>query len=1457
MLSFPGAGPGAGLFIVNTTSDTHCVGFGSQGAPGCTAATDSGGHISLRSALEEASTAGGTTTISLPAGTYNLSLGDLVAGTQANTNITIQGAAAASTIIHQTTAGRRVVRVNYNVNASVVFNLSGVTVSGGSENENDPDGAGGNGGAILAGGSASAPGNALTLGNVVFSGNFCSPVSNAGCGGGAISMTGGGSLIVLNSTFTGNDASKNSGFGGGGAIHFDNGGNGGNVSITNSTFTNNTAHGNATNGGQGGAIRLAGAAASTYTLTRDTFAGNTGAGTDAAGARGGAIYLSLGSLTATFNRIVGNTAGSGSGLYVANSAGAIGTATDDWWGCNGGPGAAPCDTAVLGTPGQGGSMTAGPWIVLRNTANPNPIQVNQTTTLTADFLRDSNGSALTASQITALLGLPVTWGNAVRGSLSNTQTTIHANGMATATFTASAAGAGGADATVDAGVATGSVTINRADTAPTLLSETPDPTVTGQSYTVAFTLTSSAGSTPTAPSGTSTLTVSEGTDSCTGTLATGHCDLTSTTAGRKTLTATYNGDSNFNTSTSAAGSHTVNKADTTTTITSESPDPSTVGQPVTVSYVVTVNSPGGGTPTGNVTVTDGTVSCTGSVAAGHCDITFTSDGPKSLTAAYQGDANYNASPASAAATHQVNPKATPADTTTAIAADSPDPSDVGQAVTVLYSVTVSSPGAGTPTGNVTVSDGVDSCSGTVASGACNITLTTPGQRTLTATYLGDSNFNGSTSPDEPHTVNRIATTTTITSDAPDPSVVGQLVQVQYTVAPIVGNGTPTGSVIVSDGTVSCTGTVGAGQCSLPFSSAGARSLTATYAGDSIFQGSTSGADSHQVNPADTTAAITADTPDPSVVGQPVAVHYSVTVNGQGAGTPTGNVTVSDGTITCTGTVAAGQCSLAFTSAGAKWLTAVYVGDSNFNARTSAAEPHTVNADGTTTKITSESPDPSTIAQVVTVQYHVAPVSPGAGTPTGKVTVIDGTVSCSGTVAAGQCSLSFTTPGSKSLTATYAGDANFTGSASVAEPHTVNAIATTTAISSDNPDPSVVGQAVVVQYSVTSGEGTPTGNVTVSDGTSSCTGTVAAGRCSLTFTSAGTKSLTATYAGDGTFTDSTSSAEGHAVNPATTTTTITADSPDPSTQGAVLTVKYTVSVAAPGVGTPTGNVTVSDGLDSCSGTVAAGQCALTPTTVGSRTLTATYAGDANFTGSTSAGEPHTVSPPNALPTATVTSGQCASTSLESGAINLTLSDADGDRVTLVLTSNSNPALISNASFGGSGYDRTLTVSTAAGKSGTARLTLNLSDGKATVPLVVTVIVGAPRHEALNGTAGTDMMFGDGGADTLNGGDGNDLLCAGPGNDILSGGAGKDVLDGGSGSDILSGGDGNDILRGGNGNDTLTGGAGADFFSGGSGTDVATDFNPAQGDAQDGTVRTLPPRMRAPGCRRACAAFSSYR
>ncbi|MGH7567794.1 MAG: Ig-like domain-containing protein [Gemmatimonadales bacterium] len=841
--------------------------------------------------------------------------------------------------------------------------------------------------------------------------------------------------------------------------------------------------------------------------------------------------------------------------------------------------------------------------------SPNPSAVGQAVSFTYAVVANAPGS-----------GTPTGGGTVnVSDGVQSCNATVAAGGCSIAfssaggrTVTATYAGDGNFAASTSAGV---THTVGAAGTTTTITADTPDPSVVGQVVPVTFTVTSTGGT----PTG--NVTVSDGALTCVGTVAAGGCALTSTTAGPKTLTATYAGDANFAGSSSPDVAHAVNQAGTTTAITADTPDPSVVGQAYTVSYSVAVSAPGSGTPTGNITVSDGTQSCIGTVAAGSCALASTTAGGKTLTATYAGDANFTGS-ASAGVGHTVNP----ATTTTAITTHTPDPSAVGQAVSFTSTVVANAPGSGTPTGGgtVTVSDGVQSCNATVAAGGCSIAFTSTGGRTVTATYAGDANFAGSTSAGVTHTVGAAATTTSITGDAPDPSVVGQAVTVSFTVTS--SGGTPTGTVTVSDGTVNCVGTVAAGSCALASTTAGPKTLTATYAGDGNFAGSASAGVAHTVDPAATTTTITTDTPDPSVVGQAVSFTYTVVANAPGGGSPIGSVTVSDGVQSCNATVAAGGCSIAFTSAGGRSVTATYAGDANFTTSASAGVAHTVNAAGTTTAITGVTPDPSAVGQAYTVSYSVAVSAPGSGTPTGTVTVSDGIVSCIATVAAGSCALASTTAGGKTLTATYAGDGNFAGSASTGVAHTVNAAATTTSITGDTPDPSVVGQAVSFTYSVVAnapGSGTPTGTVTVSDGIQSCNATVAAGGCSIAFSSTGGRTVTATYTSDGNFTGSASASVGHTVNQAGTTTAITGDTPDPSVVGQAYTVSYSVAVSAPGDGTPTGNVTVSDGTLSCIGTVAAGSCSLTSLTPGAKTLTATYAGDANFAASTSAGAPHQV------------------------------------------------------------------------------------------------------------------------------------------------------------------------------------------------------------------------------------------
>ena len=394
-----------------------------------------------------------------------------------------------------------------------------------------------------------------------------------------------------------------------------------------------------------------------------------------------------------------------------------------------------------------------------------------------------------------------------------------------------------------------------------------------------------------------------------------------------------------------------------------------------------------------------------------------------------------------------------------------------------------------------------------------------------------------------------------------------------------------------------------------------------------------------VSQANTLTTITSDNPDPSVFGGNVVVNFSVMPVAPGAGVPAGNVvvTVSGGAETCTGTAASGTCTIALTAIGARTLTATYAGDAFFIG-SSDTEAHQVDQAATSTTITSDNPDPSVTGQPVVVSFTVTPNSPGAGVPTGNVvvTVSGGPETCTGTVAAGTCTVTLTSAGSRTLTATYAGDVNFIGS-SVTETHQVDKAATTSTITSDNPDPSVTGEPVIVNFTVTSnapGAGTPTGNVivTVSGGAETCTGTVAAGTCTITLNSAGARTLTAAYAGDSNFLNS-SDAEPHQVNQAATSFTSVNDTPDPTNIDQPYTVSWTLGVTAPGTGTPGGTVTVSDGTgDSCSATLPASNCTMNSLTQGTKTLTYTYSGDANFLGTTNNATTHVV---NCTPNPVVT------------------------------------------------------------------------------------------------------------------------------------------------------------------------------------------------------------------------------
>jgi len=768
------------------------------------------------------------------------------------------------------------------------------------------------------------------------------------------------------------------------------------------------------------------------------------------------------------------------------------------------------------------------------------------------------------------------------------------------------------------------------DDTTTAVTNTNSTFVVGQPITVDVSV---GANSPGAGTPTGSVTVSDGeSQSCIASLSdgAGSCDITESTAGPYAFSASYTGDDNDAvSSTSTPFGITVSGDATTTAITSTTSNP-VVGQPITIDVSVGANSPGAGTPTGSVTVSDGgTQSCIASLSdgAGSCEITESVASSYSFSATYGGDPNDSSSSTSSTSSVTVGQDSS----ATSITQTTSSPV-VGQPITIDVSVGATSPGTGTPTGSVTVSDGASqSCvaSLTAGTGSCQVTETAPGPFNFTASYGGDANdFSSSTASSTDVTVGQDATTTTITNTVSG-FVVGQPITIDVSVgADSPGSGTPTASVTVSDGAgQSCIATLssGAGNCEITETVAGPYDFSASYGGDdNDAVSSTSTPFDITVSGDATTTAITSTTSSP-VVGQAITVDVSVGANAPGSGTPTGSVTVSDGTSrSCIASLSdgSGSCEITETSARSYSFSAAYGGNSNdASSSTSASSDVTVAKDVTSTSITSTTSNP-VVGQPITINVSVGAKAPGAGTPTGSVTVSDGgSQSCIASLSdgSGSCKITETAAGSYSFSAAYGADSNDLGSStSSGFGVTIGGDSTATAITGTTSHP-VVGQPITVNVSVSAeapGAGTPTGSVTVSDGGSqSCIASLSdgSGSCEITETTTRSYSFSAAYGGSSNDASSTtSSGFGVTVGDDATATVITGTTSHPVV-GQPTTVNVSVSTKTPGAGTPTGSVTVSDGgSQSCvaSLTDGSGSCEITEASAGSYSFTAGYGGDSN-------------------------------------------------------------------------------------------------------------------------------------------------------------------------------------------------------------------------------------------------------
>jgi hypothetical protein len=728
----------------------------------------------------------------------------------------------------------------------------------------------------------------------------------------------------------------------------------------------------------------------------------------------------------------------------------------------------------------------------------------------------------------------------------------------------------------------------------------------------------------------------------------------------------------------------VNLAPTTTTTIAVSTSHPVVGQSVSLSSTVSEPTDGSTFPTGTVTFTgthggtkatlcSGTLSTTTGKQVASCNYAFDATGTNQVTAVFHGSTDGLASTSATAATVTVGKDSTSVNVT-----PSASPAKVGQTVTLTATVKATSPGAGTPTGTVTFQgDRRTVCTARLGQGSpgvatCAAKFTTAGTETVTASYAGDGDDVGS-SGSYALTVAPDPTTTSVTLTPPDP-VTGQKVTATVTVtANGPGSGYPTGTVAVgcrgcrgtatllngvlhsaTHGTVALAGTITVG--------AGGVVVTAAYAGSTNYSGSTSTVTLTVGK--DATATALSVIPTTAVVGQPVTLEATVTAAATGSGTPTGTVAFTQTGIALCATAPlsattpdTATCKTTYTGTGTFNVKASYAGDGNFTG-SSTTGAVVVDKDPTTTTVQSNVGSP-VVGQPITLTATVEVTSPGAGTPTGKVTFSDaqGTLCRTVNLSAASpdtavCRATFTGPSAQAVTATYGGDTSdlgSTGGLGLA----IGQAATKVTLSVTTPTP-VAGQPVTVKATVSAavpGAGTPTGSVSfnLTGGLRCAAGSISGGlpsaqTCVVTDPVAGQFGVTARYSGDANFKTSTA-AVAVTVGKAGTATSVSSSPAHPAVGGAI-TLKATVAAVAPGAGTPSGTVSFTDGstvlctADLSSGNPGTAACTTSyPGSVSGRTVTATYNGNASFDPSHGTTSLTVVYPPS-LTSVTPSSGSVA-------------------------------------------------------------------------------------------------------------------------------------------------------------------------------------------------------------------------
>jgi ELWxxDGT repeat protein len=651
------------------------------------------------------------------------------------------------------------------------------------------------------------------------------------------------------------------------------------------------------------------------------------------------------------------------------------------------------------------------------------------------------------------------------------------------------------------------------------------------------------------------------------------------------------------------------------------------GQPLTLT--ATVTSSADGTPTGSVAFRDaGVVFGTAPLVNGKATLTANNlyVGQHSVQAVYLGNGSF-AESASSPQTVSVGAVAT---TLALTASDSS--TAVGELVTFKATVTPAAGGPLLPSGPVNFYDGTAFLgTGFVTSlgGAATLSTTNlaAGAHTISAKFVGDGTYAGSTSNSIVQTVTASIVVSLTGPAAPTPYGQGATLTA-HVVSTAADHAPVTGSVEFREGQSSLgTANIGAnGNATLTIKTlnTGTHNVRAVYHGDTD---ATSSPAVVVIAKAPTTTTLTTSAPTVQL-NQSLTLTAGVAGQSTGPAAPGGMITFSDGAkVLGSAPITNGKATLTLTTlaAGTHSLKAAYGGDANYAPGTSAAVSQQISyiaTVATATTLTSSAPA-AIPGQSVTFTAHVNhfPVNvPTTITFKDNLTVL-ATVPLDINTGSATYTTSSLRLGHHAITARFSGGVNIAPSTSAALDEAIlPASRTTLAASPGAPD---FGQTVTLTATVASATPTtlsqPGGSVTFKDGNTVLgTAPLQNGVATLSTSklTAGKHNVTASYATNSLFVGSASTPLAVTVHAAATSTVLQ----PPTVVSGTETLTANVSITAPGAGQLTGQVTFYDGGTALgSAPVSNGVAKITQVKLGpgNHNLTAAYKATASFAGSRSA------------------------------------------------------------------------------------------------------------------------------------------------------------------------------------------------------------------------------------------------